>query len=158
MKRIRLVVAYDGTAYCGWQIQANGRTVEEMLNKALSRITGEDIHVQGASRTDAGVHALAQYVSVPVDGSELNLPAARLTRSLVALTPDDISIRGLYRAPLGFSAGLEGQNRFDAVRRAVLSEVRRTFRPELLNRLDDMIASTGLPSCKLCTYCWNGKT
>ena len=67
MKRIRLVVAYDGTAYCGWQIQANGRTVEEMLNKALSRITGEDIHVQGASRTDAGVHALGNIAIFDTD-------------------------------------------------------------------------------------------
>ena len=52
MRRIKLTVAYDGTDYCGWQIQKNGLTVEEMLNKALSRLTGEEITVTGASRTD----------------------------------------------------------------------------------------------------------
>ena len=57
MKRIKLTVAYDGTDYCGWQIQKNGVTVEEVLNRALSRLTGEKITVIGASRTDAGVHA-----------------------------------------------------------------------------------------------------
>ena len=58
MKRIKLTVAYDGTDYCGWQIQPNGITVEKVLNRALSRLTGEDIAVTGASRTDAGVHAV----------------------------------------------------------------------------------------------------
>ena len=53
MKRIRLTVAYDGTGYCGWQVQPNGITVEEVLNAALSQLTGEEIKVIGASRTDA---------------------------------------------------------------------------------------------------------
>ena len=57
MRRIKLTVAYDGTDYCGWQIQPNGITVESALNNALSRLTGEPIKVIGASRTDAGVHA-----------------------------------------------------------------------------------------------------
>lgn len=58
MRRIKLTVAYDGTNYCGWQIQPNGITIEEVLNQKLSRLTGEEIHVIGASRTDSGVHAL----------------------------------------------------------------------------------------------------
>ena len=58
MRRIKLTVAYDGTDYCGWQIQPNGITVEEVLNKALSDLTKETVKVIGASRTDAGVHAL----------------------------------------------------------------------------------------------------
>ena len=57
MKRIKLTVAYDGTNYCGWQIQPNGITIEEVLNKKLSKLTGEEIRVIGASRTDSGVHA-----------------------------------------------------------------------------------------------------
>ena len=51
MKRIRLLVSYDGTDYCGWQIQPNGITIEEVLNKKLKKLTGEDIHIIGASRT-----------------------------------------------------------------------------------------------------------
>ena len=58
MRRIKLVVSYDGTAYCGWQLQPNGVTIEEVLNKALSSLLKEDIQVIGASRTDSGVHAM----------------------------------------------------------------------------------------------------
>ena len=50
MRRIRIVVAYDGTNYCGWQIQPNGITIEEILNKQISRLTGEDIKIIGAGR------------------------------------------------------------------------------------------------------------
>lgn len=58
-KRVLLRIAYDGTAYCGWQIQINGITVEEIINRELSNLLGEEIAVIGASRTDSGVHALA---------------------------------------------------------------------------------------------------
>ena len=58
MKRIKLVVAYDGTDYCGWQVQPSGITIEEVLNRALSSLLGEEIKVIGASRTDSGVHSL----------------------------------------------------------------------------------------------------
>ena len=61
MRRVRLFVAYDGTDYCGWQVQPNGITVEEVLNRELGRLTGEDIRVIGASRTDSGVHALMMW-------------------------------------------------------------------------------------------------
>ena len=57
MKRVKLVVAYDGTNYCGWQVQKNGETIESVLNRAIGELTGEEIHVMGSSRTDAGVHA-----------------------------------------------------------------------------------------------------
>ena len=58
MKRIMIEVAYDGTSYCGWQIQPNGITVEEVLNRTISDFLGEKIQIMGASRTDSGVHAL----------------------------------------------------------------------------------------------------
>ncbi len=58
MKRIKLKVAYDGTNYHGWQMQPNGITIEEVLNRELRRLLQEDIRVTGASRTDSGVHAL----------------------------------------------------------------------------------------------------
>ena len=54
MKRVKLIVAYDGTGYCGWQVQPNEITVEGVLNKHISELTGEDIKVIGASRTDSG--------------------------------------------------------------------------------------------------------
>ena len=58
MRRIKLIVAYDGTNYCGWQVQPNGITVQEVLNQALSDLFAKKIACIGASRTDAGVHAL----------------------------------------------------------------------------------------------------
>ena len=62
MRRIRIFVAYDGTNYCGWQIQPNGITIEEKLNKALNRLTGEDIRVIGASRTDSGIRGVRKIL------------------------------------------------------------------------------------------------
>ena len=75
MRRIRIFVAYDGTNYCGWQIQPNGITIEEKLNKALNRLTGEDIRVIGASRTDSGVHALG---NVAVFDTESPIPPVKI--------------------------------------------------------------------------------
>ena len=74
-KRVMLIVAYDGTNYCGWQIQPNGITIEEKLNKALNRLTREDIRVIGASRTDSGVHALG---NVAVFDTESPIPLSNL--------------------------------------------------------------------------------
>lgn len=63
MKKIKLVIAYDGTNYVGWQIQKNGLAVEQVLNEHLSRLLKEDIVITGASRTDSGVHARGNVAS-----------------------------------------------------------------------------------------------
>lgn len=89
MKRIKLTIAYDGTNYCGWQIQSNGITVEEVLNKALQKLTGEPIQVIGASRTDSGVHALG---NVAVFDSETTIPPERIMMALNQRLPEDIVI------------------------------------------------------------------
>lgn len=77
-RRVKLTVAYDGTDYCGWQIQPNGITVEEVLNKKISKLTGEDIRIIGASRTDSGVHALG---NVAVFDTESSIPPERYATS-----------------------------------------------------------------------------
>ena len=74
MKRVKIVVAYDGTNYHGWQIQPRENTIEGELNKAISSLTGEDIAVIGASRTDAGVHALG---NVAVFDTESRIPGEK---------------------------------------------------------------------------------
>ena len=74
MKRVMLIVAYDGTDYCGWQVQNNGDTIEGELNKALSSLLKEEITVIGASRTDSGVHALG---NVAVFDTEARMPAGK---------------------------------------------------------------------------------
>ena len=89
MRRVRLFVAYDGTDYCGWQVQPNGITVEEVLNRELGRLTGEDIRVIGASRTDSGVHAL---MNVAVFDTESSIPPERMAYALNQRMPEDIII------------------------------------------------------------------
>ena len=89
MKRIRLTVAYDGTDYCGWQIQPNGITIEEMLNRAIRNLTGEEIRVIGASRTDSGVHALG---NVAVFDTESAIPPERTSYALNQRLPGDIVV------------------------------------------------------------------
>ena len=74
MRRIKLIVAYDGTKYSGWQVQNNADTIEGRLNAALSSICGENIRVIGASRTDAGVHALG---NIAVFDTESRIPAEK---------------------------------------------------------------------------------
>ena len=98
MKRIRLTVAYDGTDYCGWQVQKNGITVEEVLNRALSRLTGEDITVIGASRTDAGVHARG---NVAVFDTDTRIPAERIACALNTLLPEDVVAVKSEEVPAG---------------------------------------------------------
>ena len=104
-------LGYRGAGFSGIAEQPGQRTVGAELRRALETSLRRPVQMELAGRTDAGVHALGQCVSVPITTGELALRGSRLISSLVALTPDDISIRGIFRAAPGFSA------RFDAVRR-----------------------------------------
>ena len=99
MRRIKLVVSYDGTAYCGWQLQPNGVTIEEVLNKALSSLLKEDIQVIGASRTDSGVHAMG---NVAVFDTESRIPGDKICFALNQRLPDDVRIQASEEVPLTF--------------------------------------------------------
>lgn len=105
-------LGYRGQDFAGYAEQPGRRTVAGELHRALETTLRRPCDLVCAGRTDAGVHALSQYVSVPVSAQELELPAKRLMRSLVALTPDDLSVNAIFRAPVGFSA------RFDACDRS----------------------------------------
>lgn len=89
MKRIKLTVAYDGTNYCGWQIQPNGITVEEVLNRELSALTKTKVTVIGASRTDSGVHARG---NVAVFDTDSPIPPDRIAYALNRRMPEDIVV------------------------------------------------------------------
>ena len=89
MARIKLIVAYDGTNYSGWQVQNNGITIEGVLNKELSELLGEDIMVIGASRTDAGVHSMG---NVAVFDTESTIPADRFCPALNTYLPEDVKV------------------------------------------------------------------
>ena len=90
MKRVGLVVAYDGTNYSGWQIQPNGITIQGVLNDALTDLLGEKIEIMGASRTDAGVHALG---NVAVFDTNTRIPGEKISYALNQRLPEDIRIQ-----------------------------------------------------------------
>jgi tRNA pseudouridine38-40 synthase len=90
MKRIMMRVAYDGTNYCGWQVQPNGITIQEVLERHLSELLKEPITLMGASRTDAGVHALG---NVAVFDTNARMPGEKISYALNQKLPEDIRIQ-----------------------------------------------------------------
>lgn len=91
MKRIKMTVAYDGTNYCGWQIQPNGITIEQVLNQALTELLGEKIVVSGASRTDSGVHSKG---NICVFDTNTRMPGEKISYALNQRLPEDIVVVG----------------------------------------------------------------
>ncbi len=95
MRRVRLTVAYDGTAYHGFQVQPNGVTVQSTMEEALGRLLGEAVRLRAAGRTDAGVHAREQVVDFADSGKR---PLETIVRGGNALLPPDIRIRAASEA------------------------------------------------------------
>jgi tRNA pseudouridine38-40 synthase len=108
MRTLLLTLAYDGSAYCGWQWQPNGVSLQQLVEDALSEFVGEKTRITAAGRTDAGVHAVGQLVSVHT-ASEIPVEGFRF--GLATKLPADIVIRDVVEMPYGFSA------RFDAVKK-----------------------------------------
>jgi len=101
LKRFFLIVEYDGTDYCGWQRQQNGPSVQQALEEALSRLTGEAICVTGSSRTDAGVHAMGLCAHFD---SATRIPPEKIAFALNTMLPSDIRVRESGAALEGFHA------------------------------------------------------
>lgn len=99
VKRVRLVVAYDGMNYHGWQVQPNGETIEGVLNRTLSSLLGENIVVTGASRTDAGVHSMG---NVAVFDTRSRIPAEKISYALNQRLPEDIVVQESREVPPDF--------------------------------------------------------
>ena len=97
--RVKPVVAYDGTDYCGCQVQPNGITVEEVLNRELSRLLKEEITVTGASRTDSGVHSLG---NVAVFDTDTRMPAEKISYAINQRLPEDIVVQDSCEVPENF--------------------------------------------------------
>jgi len=89
LRNIRIDLQYDGTNYAGWQIQKNGISVQEKIEKALALLTNEKIHITGSGRTDAGVHAFHQVASFKTNS---NIPENKFHLALNSKLPDDIRI------------------------------------------------------------------
>lgn len=101
---ILLTISYDGTNYCGWQRQPNGKTIQGCLEKTLEELYRQEIIVLGASRTDAGVHARGQrgMYSIKDDGG-INIPIEKIPFAVNAQLPEDIRIIKAEEVPLGFN-------------------------------------------------------
>jgi tRNA pseudouridine38-40 synthase len=87
---VKLVLAYDGTRYVGWQVQPNGPSIQAELERALATLHKEPVRVTGAGRTDAGVHALGQVASFATDRP---LPISAYVKGMNALLPEDVAVR-----------------------------------------------------------------
>ncbi|PKN31188.1 MAG: tRNA pseudouridine(38-40) synthase TruA, partial [Deltaproteobacteria bacterium HGW-Deltaproteobacteria-20] len=108
MPRIRLTVAYVGTRYQGWQIQAQGATIQGAIEDKLARICGELVRVHGSGRTDSGVHALAQVAHFDVPESKAHIPWQQALNSML---PDDIAILDAAEVQEDFHARFSARSR-----------------------------------------------
>jgi tRNA pseudouridine38-40 synthase len=125
---LKLTVAYDGTAYVGWQRQANGLSIQQLLEAACAPFTGDRAsEVAGAGRTDAGVHAMGQVASVDVHS---DLPVETLRRALNFRLPLDVRVRVVEDAPPDFHARFRATGkryRYRIAAGAVLSPFDRRY-------------------------------
>lgn len=118
MPRFRLLVEYDGTGFTGWQHQRNGRSVQEAVETAITRFTGESVRVHCAGRTDSGVHATGQVIHVDL---ARDWPTDTIRGATNAhLRPHPVSILSAEPVPESFDARI--------------SAIRRRYRYEILNR------------------------
>jgi tRNA pseudouridine38-40 synthase len=99
MRTIKLIIQYDGTAYCGWQEQPNAPSIQETVELALAKILGQRVRVQSSGRTDAGVHAL---VMPAVFNTESRIPLKGFVDGVNSHLPDDIAIQSAEEVPEGF--------------------------------------------------------
>jgi tRNA pseudouridine38-40 synthase len=98
---LKLTLEYDGAAFVGWQTQAEGRSVQSVVEEAVSRLCGEPLRITGAGRTDAGVHARGQVASLRATKT---LPLRAWTAGLNSMLPDDVACVRAEEAPEGFDA------------------------------------------------------
>lgn len=110
MSRYALRIEYDGTQYHGWQIQQEVRTVQAEIEKALSRLTGQELRITGSGRTDAGVHAHGQIAHF--DESERGFDTGVYYRGLNSYLPEDILIRECHSVGEDFHARFDARQRF----------------------------------------------
>lgn len=108
MPRLKLTIEYDGTGFRGWARQPGARTVEGELRRAVGELYGTFNELAVAGRTDTGVHALGNVVSVDVLGGP---PADRAAEALNTVLPDDVAVTAVVPAPDGFNARFDAESR-----------------------------------------------
>lgn len=134
--RLALVVEYEGTRYHGFQYQKNVPTIQEGLEKAIERFTGEKIRVKGAGRTDAGVHAAGQVVAFDTDS---NHPVGEITAALNFHLPKDIAVKLTYKVDAEFDPRRQALSRmyaYSVVNTPVRTPLMRRTSHHILEPLD----------------------
>ena len=101
MRNFKMILEYDGAAYCGWQRQQNGISIQQVLEEAVAQIIGEKVSIIASGRTDAGVHALNQVASFQAQSS---LPVNKIFLGVNSVLPEDIVVKDLQEAPPDFNA------------------------------------------------------
>lgn len=101
MRNLKLTLEYDGTNYHGWQKQPGLSTIQGILEECIAKLAKEPVHVKGAGRTDAGVHALNQVANFK---SQLRLPEEIVQKAINRMLPEDIVVKKVEEVPLGFDA------------------------------------------------------
>src|SRR5262249_25548422 len=101
MRNLKMVLAYDGSEFCGWQVQPDAATIQGTLASAIGRVTGAKVLPQASGRTDAGVHALAQVATF---ATESPIPAENLVKALNDILPSSIRVLGVEEARPEFHA------------------------------------------------------
>ncbi len=144
LRNIRLVIEYDGTNYLGWQVQAEGLTVQGMIEEKLAVLTGEAIHLIGSGRTDAGTHALGQVANFKTR-SQMEVHAFQ--KALNSLLPPDIVIREVEEVGEDFNARRSAKSKIYEYRiwnRSIRSAFHREYawhHPQRLNIREMKIAT-----------------
>ena len=110
-RNIKITLEYDGTDFCGWQVQPNVRTVQEELEKALQQIFRKKTPVIGAGRTDSGVHARAQVANFRLDSS---MPAKKIMAALNGNLPKDVRVLNAEETDPSFHSRFAAKKEFIA--------------------------------------------
>ncbi|NOQ46328.1 MAG: tRNA pseudouridine(38-40) synthase TruA [Desulfobulbaceae bacterium] len=141
-RNIRLLIAYDGNGYCGWQRQSNAETIQGTLEKRLTIIAGEPISLQGAGRTDAGVHALGMAANFHTTSSS---PVIAFQKGLNSLLPVDIRILAAVEEKMEFHSRFDARGkryRYDFFTGEVMLPTRRLYMAHIPCRFNlDLVQS-----------------
>lgn len=129
---IKLIVCYDGTNYCGWQIQKNQISVQQVLEKAIKQITGETVKVAGSGRTDAGVHAEGQVCSFETN---CNIPPENFAKALNTVLPADVKAVKSQKATENFNARKSAKKK-TYVYSLYLSQTQNPLKERYASRID----------------------
>jgi tRNA pseudouridine38-40 synthase len=128
VRNIKLTIEYDGTDYAGWQVQPNGPSIQEIIERAITAITGEErVRIIGSGRTDAGVHAAGQVANFR---TETAIPSADLVHAINTKLPEDIAVIAAEDVPLDFHARYSAKfktYRYSILNRPVRSPLTRRF-------------------------------